>query len=79
MKRIISACLEQTIHFQLKDGVEEGYAKKCAVYDYENYKKHMDRSNVRYDIIEEKIQDDGSIIVKIKKQYNSYKYDGYMD
>ena len=26
MKRIISACLEQTIHFQLKDGVEKSIA-----------------------------------------------------
>lgn len=38
MKRIISACLEQTIHFQLKDGVEKSIAARNAKEDYETYK-----------------------------------------
>ena len=79
MKRIISACLEQTIHFQLKDGIEKSIAARNAKEDYQNYKKQMDRSNVKYEIVDEKEQEDGSIILKIKKQYNSYKYDGYID
>ena len=79
MKRIISACLEQTIHFQLKDGIERSIAARNAKEDYENYKKQMERSNVKYVIVDEKEQSDGSIIIKIKIQYNSYKCDGYID
>ena len=47
--------------------------------DYQNYKKQLERSNVKYVIVDEKEQPDGSIIVKIKKQYNSYKCDRYID
>ena len=79
MKRIISACLEQTIHFQLKEGIEKSIAAKNAKDDYECYKKQMERSNVKYKIVDEKEQPDGSIIIKIKKQYNNYKCDEYIN
>ena len=39
MKRIVSACLEQTIHFQLKDGMARSIAVRNVKEDYENYKK----------------------------------------
>ena len=79
MKRIISACLEKTIHFQLKDGIEKSIAVKNAKEDYETYKKQMERSNVKYKIVDEKEQPDGSIVIKIKKQYNNYKCNEYID
>ncbi len=66
MKRIVSACLEQTIHFQLKDGMARSIAVRNVKEDYENYKKQMERSNVKYVIVDEKEQPDGSIIIKIK-------------
>ena len=79
MKRIVSACLEQAIHFQLKDGMARSIAARNVKEDYQNYKKQLERSNVKYVIVDEKEQPDRSIIVKIKKQYNSYKCDGYID
>ena len=79
MKRIISSCLEQTIHFQLKDGIEKSIAVKNVKKDYETYKKQMERCNIKYKIVDEKEQPDGSIVIKIKKQHNNYKCDEYID
>lgn len=41
MKRIKAACLEQTIHFQLKDGISAGLAKQQARQEYESYKAQI--------------------------------------
>ena len=38
--------------------------------EYETYKLRLERSRTRYQILEESTQPDGSIIIKIKKQYN---------
>ena len=70
MKRIKAACLEQTIHFQLKDGISP---------EYESYKGQMDRHKTQYKIIEEAEQPDGSLIVKIKKQNNAQPVGNYLD
>ena len=54
MKRILEACLEQTIKFEPKE-------------DYEKYKKDLERKSTKYTIIEE-IENHESITVKLKKQ-----------
>lgn len=72
MKRITSACLEQRIRFFDATGTispEE---------ELELYKKKMDKRNTRYEILETNKESDGSIIVKIRKQYNTYSTEGYM-
>ncbi|MCI9433450.1 MAG: hypothetical protein HFF70_13825 [Oscillospiraceae bacterium] len=79
MKRIKVACLEQTIHFQLKDGISAGLAKQQARQEYESYKAQMDRHKTQYKIIEETEQPDGSLIVKIKKQNNTQPVGNYLD
>ena len=79
MKRIKVACLEQTIHFQLKDGISAGLAKQQARQEYESYKGQMDRHKTQYKIIEEAEQPDGSLIVKIKKQNNAQPVGNYLD
>ncbi len=79
MKRIKAACLEQTIHFQLKDGISAGLAKQQARQEYESYKAQMDRHKTQYKIIEETEQPDGSLIVKIKKQNNTQPVGNYLD
>ena len=66
MKRIIKACLEQTIKFEPKA-------------EYESYKKDLARKNTRYLILEEKEDGEDAIIVKLKKQYNSYDCGDYMN
>lgn len=72
MKRITSACLEQTIRFFDATGTIRPED------ELEQYKKKMDRRNTRYEILETNKQDDGSIIIKIKKQYNTYGTEGYL-
>lgn len=79
MKRIKAACLEQTIHFQLKDGISSELAKQQVRQEYESYKVQMDRHRTQYKIIEEAEQPDGSLIIKIKKQNNTQPVGGYLD
>ncbi len=79
MKRIKAACLEQTIHFQLKDGISLEQAKRQVRQEYESYKTQMDRHRIQYKIIEEAEQSDGSLIIRIKKQNNTQPVDSYLD
>ena len=79
MKRIKAACLEQTTHFQLKDGISAELAKKQIRQEYESYKAQMDRHKTQYKVIEEAEQPDGSLIVKIKKQNNTQPVGNYLD
>ena len=79
MKRIKAACLEQTIHFQLKDGISAELAKQQVRQEYESYKQQMDRHRTQYKIIEEAEQPDGSLIVKVKKQNNTQPVGDYLD
>ena len=79
MKRIKAACLEQTIHFQLKDGISAELAKQQVRQEYESYKGQMDRHKTQYKIIEETAQPDWSLIVKIKKQNNAQPVGNYLD
>ena len=71
MKRIKSACIIQTLCFSNHDGVATEYAKKMIEQEYEKYKTQLDRSKTKYKILSETKADDGSIIVEIKKQYNT--------
>ena len=79
MKRIKAACLEQTIQFQLKDGISAELAKQQVLQEYESYKAQMDRRKTQYKIMEETEQPDGSLLVKIKKQNNAQPVGNYLD
>lgn len=79
MKRIKAACLLQTICFQTKDGVPSEFNKLQVQKEYEAYKALMDRRGTKYKILEENVQNDGSIIVKLKKQNNSQAIGDYFD
>ena len=72
MKRITSACLEQTIRF---DTYNDANPKD----DLKRFLELMDRKNTKYQIVDQMENSDGSVINKIKKQYNAYKTDGYID
>ena len=79
MKRNKAACLEQTIHFQLKDGISAELAKQQVRQEYESYKAQMDRHKTQYKIMEETEQPDGSLVIKIKKQNNTQPVGNYLD
>ena len=79
MKRIKAACLEQTIHFMLKEDLPHDEAVQCVKAEYEHYLAQLERNRTQYRILEKTEQPDGSLLVKLKKQYNSYDCTPYMN
>lgn len=78
MKRVKAACIMQTLVFSNHDGETTEYAKKMIQKAYEKYKEQLNRSKTKYVILSEKVNDDGSIIIEIKKQYNSSPVGDYL-
>lgn len=79
MKRIKSACLLQTIHFQLKEDVPHDATVRGVKDELENYKAQLKRNRTRFQIVSEEAQPDGSIILRLRKQYNNYSCEEYME
>ncbi|HJA68097.1 MAG TPA: hypothetical protein H9955_17610 [Candidatus Mediterraneibacter cottocaccae] len=79
MKRVKAACICQTLHFLLKEELGHDYAVNLVKQEVEQYKKGLDRNHTQYKILEETEQPDGSIIVKVIKQYNSSPVGNYLD
>ena len=79
MKRIKAACICQTLHFMLKEDVDHDYAVSLVKQEVEHYKKTLERNRTQHRILEETVQPDGSVIVKIIKQYNSSPVGDYLD
>jgi len=78
MKRIKAACICQTLHFMLKEDVDHDLAVKQVTSEVNHYKQGLDRNGIRYRILEESSQPDGSMIVKIIKQYNTSPVGEYL-
>lgn len=78
MKRIQSACVCQTLHFSLKEPLSYEETLKQTSYEVKHYRDTLDHSRVRYKILEENVQEDGSIIVKVIKQYNQSPVGDYL-
>jgi DNA integrity scanning protein DisA with diadenylate cyclase activity len=79
MKRVKAACICQILHFMLKDGEEHLYAVKQVKDEVEKYKRDLERNHTQYKIVEQTEQPDGSIIVKVIKQYNSAPVGDYLN
>ena len=79
MKRVKAACICQTLHFILKEDVAHDYAVRLAQDEVARYKKNLERNHTRYKIVEETAQPDGSILVKVIKQYNTSPVGDYLD
>ena len=79
MKRVKAACLCQTLHFMLKEDMAHDYAVSSVKQEVEQYKKNLERNRTRYKIVEQREQPDGSIVVKVIKQYNSSPVGDYFD
>ncbi len=78
MKRIKAACICQTLHFLLKEDAERQWAAKQVQQEVEHYKQTLERNHTQYKIVEETTQPDGSILLKIIKQYNSSPVGDYL-
>lgn len=79
MKRVMAACICQTLHFLLKDEIPREQALKLVREEVEHYKKTLDKNHTQYKIIEEENQTDGSIVLKVIKQYNTSPVGDYLD
>jgi hypothetical protein len=79
MKRIKAACICQTLHFMLKEDAEHDWAVQQVQQEVEHYKKSLERNRTQYKIMEETAQPDGSIIMKVIKQYNNSPVGNYLD
>lgn len=79
MKRILFACLEQTVHFQLKEDANHETAVRAVHEELENFKTKLERDRRKYKILEEVTQPDKSIIIKLKRQYNDYDCGAYLE
>lgn len=79
MKRIKAACICQTLHFMLKEDLDHEYAVKHVAEEVAHYKKTLERNKTQYRILEETTQPDGSIMIKIIKQYNTSPVGDYLN
>lgn len=72
MKRVKAACILQTLVFMQK---EDCGLSRTAILDanrreLNHYKQTLERTRTRYQIVSCDEQEDGSIIVRVRKQYN---------
>ncbi len=79
MKRVKAACICQTLHFMLKDDLGHDYAVKLVKEEVAKYRDSLDRNRTKYKIVSEETQSDGSILIKIIKQYNTSPVGDYLD
>ena len=72
MKRVKSACILQTLVFSQKDdvGLSRETILKLNRDEVEKYKKTMERTKTRYQILDEAEEADGSLVIHVRKQYN---------
>lgn len=66
MKRVISACLEQTQKFETDR-------------DFQTYLSDLDRNKVKYKIVDKQVGSDSTVTVKLIREYNDYSVGDYMD
>lgn len=79
MKRVKAACICQTLHFMLKEDIGHNDSIKQVEQELEHYRKNLEQNHTQYKITEQTNQPDGSIIIKVIKQYNSSPVGDYLD
>lgn len=72
MKRVKAACIFQTLIFSQKE--ELGFSRERLLEmnrdEVRRYKASLERTRTRYQVTEETELEDGSVLVKVRKQYN---------
>lgn len=67
MKSVKCACLEQTLHFILREDQMNGtHAENELQTEVARYKQELEQSRTKFLVIDERKQPDGPIILKIK-------------
>ncbi len=72
MKRVKAACLMQTLVFSQKPDCGLTRERQLEVNHHEvaRYKSSLEKTHTRYQITEETEQPDGSVLVRVRKQYS---------
>lgn len=72
MKRVKAACILQTLVFAQKEDLALSKSAVLAMNreEVKRYKQSLERTRTRYQIVSEEEQEDGSILVRVRKQYN---------
>ena len=72
MKRVQAACILQTLVFMQKEdcGLSKNSIIETNRREFEHYKQTMEKTRTRYQIISHEEQEDGSLVVHVRKQYN---------
>ncbi len=78
MKRVKAACICQTIHFMLNENFGRDYAAKLVREEVAKYRQTLDRNGTKYRIVSEETLSDGSVLLKIIKQYNTSPVGDYL-
>lgn len=78
MKRVKAACICQTLHFMLKEEADRDLVARQVKAEVASYKKGLENNRVQYKIVEEVDQPDGSVILKVIKQYNNSPVGDYL-
>ena len=72
MKRVKAACISQTLVFA--QSPESGYSREQALKlnrtELERYRSELERAKIRYQLVDTAEQEDGAILVHVRKQYN---------
>ena len=73
MKRVRSACIMQTLVFVQREELcfTEEKALELNRAEYEKYRSDLEKTGTRHQVLSEKAETDGSVVVKIRKQYNN--------
>ena len=79
MKRIQSACICQTLRFSVKDPLPAREALPINRDEVARYRAQLDRSGTKYKILDQTEQEDGAIVLRIIKQYNTSPVGDYLD
>ena len=72
MKRVKAACILQTLVFMQKEdcGFSREQILNMTRQEIVRYTNSLDHTRTRSQIVSEEEQEDGSIIVRVRKQYN---------
>lgn len=72
MKRVKAACILQTLVFMQKEdcGLSKASILEANRREFDHYVQTLERTNTRYQLVSQEEQEDGSIVVRVRKQYN---------
>lgn len=79
MKRIKSACIMQTLQFLLKKEIPHETAVRQVKEEVAHYKELLDKNHTKYRITDETTNPDGSVTIKVIKQYRMSPVGDYLN